>query len=84
VLLLEGVGYRMTEITPEALDETLKMYTQAVVMSHMGSHMDSHYIGISGAMRRVLYSLGVLNDISNNEIVEAAIKKAERIRKGRR
>lgn len=61
------------------VDKALSIYQNEVMMSHMGLPADSLHVVKADGMRRVLYTLNILNDSSNHEIVERAIKKAKKI-----
>ena len=70
----------MTDDSATAIDKAFGIYQKELTMCHMGLLADHHHITIADGMRRILYALGILNDSSNHEIVERAIKKAKKIR----
>lgn len=68
------------KIDSEPLTLALNHYSDEVTKSHLDTPEDSLHIALAKGMRIMLHDLGILNKYSNHEIVEEAIKAAERVK----
>jgi hypothetical protein len=73
-----------THMDTEHINSAISNYKEQVMLSHMGLPSDPHYQTIADGMRRILYTLGILNDESNHQIIESAKKKADKISRSSR
>jgi hypothetical protein len=73
-----NAGGCIMEITPEDLQSGLNRYSTILTAVHMNNAESSFYATPASAIKLVLYSLGILNDLSNSEIVDDAKRAAEK------
>lgn len=66
------------EIDSEPLTLALNHYSDEVTKSHLNTPEDSLHIALAKGMRTMLYDLGVLDKYSNHDLVEEAIRAAEK------
>lgn len=66
------------EITPEELQAGLGRYSAELTAVHMENAESSFHATKASAMKLLLFSFGILNDLLNSEIVDEAKRAAER------
>ncbi len=66
------------EIPPENLNTGLNIYFAELKAANAGNSESSFHRTNAAAMKRLIYGFGILDDISNHDLVEEAIKAAEK------
>ena len=66
------------ELKTEDLQAGLGKYSAELTAVHMGDAESAFHATKASAMKLLLFSFGILNDLSNAEIVDEAKRAAER------
>jgi hypothetical protein len=71
----------MPEVDIENKNIAMNTYSRELTLSHLGVAADSYHRARANAMKQMLEALGLIDDLSNHDIVVEAKGKAEKMKK---